>query len=114
MNTNRKTEDYTKDMLQVIENIEDFTKGMDFEGFFNDIKTTMAVVRCLEILGEAAKHIPQVIKNKNPHIPWKEINGLRNRIAHDYLKIDLQVVWGIIRKELPKIKPAIKKISVIK
>lgn len=107
MKEKRKTEDYVNDMLQAAENAEGFIKGMDYEIFFSDIKTTMAVVRYLEILGEAAKHIPKVIKNKNSHLPWKEINGLRNRIAHDYLKIDLQVVWGIIRKELPKIKPYI-------
>jgi uncharacterized protein with HEPN domain len=111
MKVKRKAADFIDDMARVIDDIENFIKGMDYDGFFGDRKTTMAVVRCLEILGEAAKHVPQVIKHKNPGIPWKKINGLRNRIAHDYLSIDLKIVWAIAVDELPKIKPDIKKLS---
>jgi uncharacterized protein with HEPN domain len=106
--------DFAAGMLRAVEDAEDFTKGMDYEKFFLDRKTSMAVVRCLEVLGEAAKHIPREVKHNNREIPWKIINGLRNRIAHDYMRINLKIVWIIVKDELPKLKPAIKNLNNIR
>lgn len=110
MRKNREYGDYINDMLDSINDTGEFTGEMDYEKFFKDRKTTLATVRCLEILGEAAKNIPENIRDKNPDIPWKKIIGLRNRIAHEYFGIDLKLVWKIIKEELPALKPLVQKL----
>jgi uncharacterized protein with HEPN domain len=69
--------DYIQDILSSLEEIEDFTKDMDFKTFITDKKTVNAVIRSLEVMGEAVKMIPEEIKNKHPEIPWKYIAGMR-------------------------------------
>lgn len=111
MKGKRQYGDYIDDMLSSIKDTAVFTKGMEYEDFFRDRKTTHATVRSLEIFGEAAKHLPDSIREKHPDIPWKKIIGLRNRIAHEYFGIDLKLVWKIVREELPALKPFIQKIA---
>jgi uncharacterized protein with HEPN domain len=74
------------------------------------IKTLNAVVRSIEIIGEAAKHIPKAIKDKAPEIHWKEIVGMRNKIAHEYFGIDNKIVWETAKRYLPKLKKQIDRI----
>jgi len=71
------------------------------------MKTRHAVVRCLEILGEAAKKITQELKDKNPKIPWKKMAGMRDILAHEYFGIDIKKVWEVREKELPALKALI-------
>ena len=111
MRKKREYGDYVNDMLDSIKNAADFTKGMTYEKFFKDTKTTHATVRCLEILGEAAKNIPEHIKEKHSDIPWKKIIGLRNRVAHEYFGIDLKLVWKIVNEELPILKTQVQKLN---
>jgi|SRR5208337_2298128 len=110
MRKNREYGDYINDMLDSIKDTSEFIGEMDCKKFFKDRKTTLATVRCLEILGEAAKNIPENIRDKHPDIPWKKIIGLRNRIAHEYFGIDLKLVWKIIKDELPALKPLVQKL----
>lgn len=97
--------------MNSITEVEEFTKNMDFEAFFKDMKTRHAVVRCLEILGEATKNISQDLKDKNPKIPWKKMAGMRDILAHEYFGIDIKKVWEVKEKELPSLKTLMKTLS---
>jgi len=92
---------YLKDIMTVIESIEAFIAGMDFEAFRADDKTASAVVRKLEILGEAAKRVPEEVRRKYPQVPWKEMAGMRDRLIHFYFGADYQLVWMTIKERLP-------------
>ncbi|MHA1370654.1 MAG: HepT-like ribonuclease domain-containing protein [Promethearchaeota archaeon] len=106
----RTYKDYLLDILSSIQEIRAFTKGMDFEGFEKDRKTVNAVIRSLEVMGEAVKKIPPEIKDKYPEIPWKYIAGMRDKLIHEYHGVDLEIVWEVIEREIPPIKPKFKKI----
>jgi uncharacterized protein with HEPN domain len=80
-----------------------YTAGLDEASFLADEKTIDAVVRNLEILGEAAKQLPAEFKAQHPAIAWPQIAGLRNRIVHDYAGIDLKLVWNILKTAIPKL-----------
>jgi uncharacterized protein with HEPN domain len=88
-------------MLERVKRIERFVTGVEREGFLQDEKTADSIVRNLEVIGEAASRLPQEFKNQHPEIPWRQIVGLRHRIVHDYFDVDLDLVWTIVRAELP-------------
>jgi uncharacterized protein with HEPN domain len=96
---------YLKDIVAAVESIEGFVEGMDFESFKRDDKTSSAVVRKFEIIGEAAKNIPDAVKEEHGSIPWKEMAGMRDRLIHLYFGIDYELVWKTIKNRLPAIKP---------
>jgi len=98
------------DVLESIEKIENYTSEISFEEFIKDEKTKDAVVRNIEIIGEAVKHIPEEIKEKYNQIPWKKIIGMRNRLIHGYFVVDYTIVWEIIKNELPDLKEKVKTI----
>jgi uncharacterized protein with HEPN domain len=100
-----------EDISAAIEKIERFIIGMDKGSFMADDKTIDAVVRNLEIIGEAARQIPKAFKEKNTNIPWDQIVGLRNRIVHDYFGLDLELIWYIITSDLPELRGKIQEIS---
>jgi uncharacterized protein with HEPN domain len=101
---------YLNDILSSIETAERFIAGLSFEEFITDEKTNYAVVRCLEIIGEASKHIPASLRNKYPGIPWKTMVGTRNVIIHEYASIGLTEVWKTTVNNLPPLKNQILKI----
>lgn len=98
------------DILESIEKIENYIAGLSYEEFLNDTKTKDAVVRNLEIIGEAANQIHKEIMQKYKEIPWSQITGLRHRLIHGYFVVDYKIVWEIISNELPQLKNQIKKI----
>jgi len=100
---------YVKDILEAIKAIEKFVEGMNFESFKEDDKTSSAVIRKFEIIGEATKNIPQSIKEKYPHIPWKEMAGFRDKLIHFYFGIKYDIVWDTIKLRLPELRNNIEK-----
>lgn len=104
MSEPRDYSDFLNDIKTEIANLENFTMGMTFESFQKDLKTTYAVVRSIEVIGEAVKNIPRDIKDKNPEIPWKDIAGTRDVLIHGYFVVDQKIIWEVIEKDLPKLK----------
>ena len=102
---------YLKDILAAINSIETFVGDMSFEQFRADDKTMSAVIRKFEIIGEAAKYIPEKILKQHPDIPWKEMAGMRDKLIHFYFGVDYQLVWATIKERLPQVKPEIQKIQ---
>lgn len=99
---------YLDDIIEAIERIRDYTTGISFETFFNDLKTVDAVNRNLAIIGEAANRIPEEIKDKYPNIEWYGIIGLRNILIHDYFRVDLEIIWDIIENKLSLLDKQVK------
>ena len=93
-------EDYLDDIRSAIVEIADFTKGMSFEQFSNDKKTINAVLRSLEVIGEAAKKIPNSIRREHPDVPWQKMTGMRDKLIHDYSGVDYEIVWETIKVDL--------------
>ena len=83
---------FLEDILECIGKIEKYIEGMEFEDFESDSKTIDAVVRNLEVIGEASKNIPENVKAKYPNVYWKGVVGLRNRIIHEYFGVDLKII----------------------
>ncbi len=98
------------DILINIEAIEQFSDELTKAQFIKNKEKQYAVIRAIEIIGEAAKKVPTSLRKKHPNIPWKEIAGSRDRIIHAYFKVDLDVVWNIIKYHLPTLKKHIKEI----
>jgi uncharacterized protein with HEPN domain len=91
------------DITTSIRKIQRYIAGLDEPSFLADEKTIDAVVRNLEIIGEAATQLPTEFKAQHPAIPWPQIAGLRNRIVHDYAGIDVKLVWNILQTAIPKL-----------
>lgn len=102
---------YLDDITTSIDKIETYTKGLSYDSFSNDPKTVDAVVRNLEIIGEAAKNIPKEIRVKYPEIPWKPIMGTRDKVIHEYFGIDLEILWKTLQEDIPQLKVQIAKIK---
>jgi len=97
-----------EDMLASIRKIERYTSGMNQEVFRQDEKTVDAVVRNLEILGEATRQMPEDFTARHSDVPWRQIAGLRNRIVHDYFGLDLEMIWQVIRNDLPQFRAGLE------
>ena len=110
-NNTREITDYLNDINDSIIDISNFIANMTFEEFESDKKTQYAVVHCLEVIGEAVKKIPTDLRNQYPHIPWKEIAGMRDVIIHQYFSIDLDLLWETISKDILDFEKKILKIK---
>jgi uncharacterized protein with HEPN domain len=106
----REYGDYVEDIVNSVNKVMKFTKDMRYSDFMKDEKTVFAVVRALEIIGEAAKNIPESLRRKYPDIPWKDMSGMRDRLIHEYFGVKLDVVWDTVRSELPELEPKFQKI----
>lgn len=105
MTDKRVVIDYVRDMLDAVDKVTEFTSGLDFDSFVADVKTTYAVVRALEILGEAAKHLPDEFRQQHPALPWREMAAMRDKLTHDYFGVNLGVVWKTIQSDVPTLRP---------
>lgn len=88
----RNFTDYLRDILDAIEKVETFTQGMDYEQFVKDEKTVFAVIRALEIIGEASKNIPNSVKDRHPSLPWRDMAGICDKLIHEYFGVNMAVI----------------------
>jgi uncharacterized protein with HEPN domain len=98
---------FLKHILESIGEIEKNTKSLSEDEFSTSITIQDAVVRRLEIIGEAVKNLPRSFRNKNTKIPWKEIAGMRDVLIHEYFGVNIDLVWKIAKKDIPKLKKQI-------
>ncbi len=102
--------DYLEDIIEAMESVTRFVENIDYFDFTEDDKTTSAVIRKLEIIGEAIKKVPAKVKKEYPEIPWKKMAGMRDKLIHEYFGIDLKRVWRTIKEDIPYLKPKIRDI----
>ncbi len=102
--------DYIQDIVDSIIDIENFIGKMSFNEFSQDKKTLNAVVRSLEVIGEAAKRVPESLRKKYPKLPWKEMARMRDKLIHGYFGVDVEIVWKVVKDEMPPLKPSIEQV----
>lgn len=107
-----KTEflDFVEDILDAMDKAEILIAGVAYEQFADDFRIHFAVVRALEIIGEATRRLPPSLRDQYPTIPWKGMAGMRDRIIHGYDTVDLGIVWNVVTQDIPGIRPGLQQI----
>lgn len=98
------------DILKCIGKVQRFTKGYTFDDFQDDDKTIDSVLRNLEIIGEAARHVPAEVRAQHPDIPWTEMLTMRNIVIHEYHGVNLTIIWQTVKEDLPPLVSPLKRI----
>ncbi|MEW6402161.1 MAG: DUF86 domain-containing protein [Chloroflexota bacterium] len=107
----REVRQYLEDILQAIRDIEQYAaNAKDFDEFSSSAMRVHAILYNLEIIGEAVKNIPATMKKKHSYVEWRKMAGLRDIVAHEYFGISLEIVWGVIKNNLPVVKDQIEEI----
>lgn len=106
----RTEREFLADIKEAIHRILSYSENFDFEKFLTDTKTQDAVVRNIEIIGEAVKNLSDDFRNRYPDVPWKNIAGMRDKLIHHYFGVNIDIIWDIVEIELPKLEKQINKI----
>ena len=106
----RKPDVYLEDILESVEHIQRFIDGVSEDEFYENVEKQDAVLRRLEIIGEAVKHLPDEIREDHPDIPWRQIAGMRDIIIHEYFGITLEMVWVVATEDILDLKAKVEKI----
>jgi uncharacterized protein with HEPN domain len=107
MTERRDVLDFFDDIVGAMEAALEFVAGMDAEAFHTDRKTAFAVVRALEIVGEATKRIPESVRVRYPTVPWRQMAGMRDRLIHGYATVDLNIVWQTVMEDIRAARPLV-------
>ena len=99
---------YLRHILESIGRVREFTRGVSEERFLKDALVQSAVIRQLEIIGEAVKNLSPSFRKRHKNVPWKDISGLWDKLIHGYFGVDISLVWGICEKDLPELKGSIR------
>ena len=105
MYNKREVIDFLEDALNAMAKAELFIADMTYEEFIKDEKTIFAVIRAIEVIGEALKHVPSELRQKFSDIPWRDITGMRDILVHEYFGVDHETVWETVKTDIPSIKP---------
>lgn len=106
----RNTILYLRDILDNMRLAEEFVRGVTAEEFSADHKTAYAVLRSLEVIGEAAKNMPACVRERHSSIPWKDMAGMRDRVIHFYFGVSYEKVWRTVKVDLPAIRPLVEQV----
>ena len=106
----RTDREFLSDIQEAIRRIGEYTVGMTYQAFLEDTKTQDAVIRNLEIIGEATKKLSKELRERHSHIPWKGMAGVRDRLIHHYFGVNLDIVWQIVTDELPGVASQLENI----
>ena len=101
---------YVRDILENMRDAEEFIQGVSYEQFVADKKTANAVLRSLEVIGEATKNVPDNVRAQYPQVPWKEMAGMRDKVIHFYFGVDKETVWLVVKERIPALRPFIEQI----
>ena len=102
--------DSLNDIYQSILFSQEFTKNLNETDFLNDAKTQFAVIRCIEVIGEAVKRLPDDFRSTHPEVPWKAMAGMRDRLIHGYDVVDNEVIWNTVTHDFPFLLDRLKEI----
>ncbi len=106
----RTYRDYLQDIVDHADKAIRFVQGVSFDDFGDNEEKVFAVVKTLEINGEATRHLPKSMRDQYKAIPWKQVTGMRDRLSHEYFSIDIEVVWRTVHDDLPPLRDTAKKI----
>ena len=100
--------DYLQDIIDSCDRAPSFVAGVSIEQFQENSEKVYAVVRAVEIIGEAARHIPKSLREQYPAIPWSKATGIRDRVVHDYFEVDLPIIWKTVHQDLPALRRSVQ------